>query len=162
MAAVAAGEDRAVVGQDAGRIAVQGGDGAVGAVDGRGGEHRSGEAAETEAGVVVDPVEDLGVGAVGEEPVGDVGLPALVGLSGLESDAAALGSLVRLRDDEAAGGEDPPDRGHRRAGTVPPGQMGGDGGRAGLVAVPVEAFADGDDLILDLVGGPGRTPQRPA
>jgi hypothetical protein len=35
--------------------------------------------AEGVAGVVVEPGEDLGVGAVGEGPVGEVGLPALVG-----------------------------------------------------------------------------------
>jgi len=40
--------------------------------------------------------------------------------------------------------------------------MGGDGGRAGLVPVPVEVLADGDDLVLELVGGPGGTTQRPA
>jgi hypothetical protein len=42
-------------------------------------------------------VEDLDVAAIGEGPVGDVGLPALVGLGGFEADVAALGSLVRLR-----------------------------------------------------------------
>jgi hypothetical protein len=35
--------------------------------------------------VVVDPVEDLGVGAVDKRPLGDVGLPALVGLFGGEA-----------------------------------------------------------------------------
>jgi hypothetical protein len=40
--------------------------------------------------VVVDPVEDLGVGAVDKRPLGDVGLPALVGLFGGEADVAAL------------------------------------------------------------------------
>jgi hypothetical protein len=57
--------------------------------------------------VVVDPVEDFGVGAVGQGSAGDVGLPALVGLFGGEPDVAALGPLVRLRGDDAADGEDP-------------------------------------------------------
>ena len=34
--------------------------------------------------------------------------------------------------------------------------------RAGLVAVPIEVLADGDDLVLEFVGGPCRAPQRPA
>jgi hypothetical protein len=45
---------------------------------------------------------------------------------------------------------------------VPALEMGGDGGRAGLVPVPVEVVADGDDLVLELVRGPGRAVQRPA
>ena len=94
--------------------------------------------------------------------MGDVGLAAFVWLGGGEADVAAPEAFVRLRDDESAGGEDPPDRGDRGAGAVPAGQMGGDGGRAGLVPVPVEVLADGDDLVLELVGGPGGTTQRPA
>ena len=84
-AAVAAGEDRAVVGQHAGRIDVECGDGAVGPVDGGRGEDPGGGAAQAEPGVVVDPVEDLGVGAVDQRPLGDVGVPALVGLFGGEA-----------------------------------------------------------------------------
>ena len=38
------------------------------------------------AGVVVDPAEDFGVGVIGEPPVGEVGLPAFVGLFGGEAD----------------------------------------------------------------------------
>jgi hypothetical protein len=152
VAAVAAGEDRAVVGEHSGGIAVAASQGPVGGVDGRGGEDRGRGAGQAEAGVVVDPVADLGVAAVGQRPVGDVGLPALVGLGGLEPDERALGALVRLRGDETAGGEDPPDRGDRRAGAVPALQMGGDGGGASFVSVPVEVLADGDDLVLERVG----------
>ena len=46
------------------------------------GDRGVGGAAEQVAGVVVEPVEDLDVGAVGQAPVGEVGLPALVGLGG--------------------------------------------------------------------------------
>ncbi len=161
-AAEAAGEDGAVVGEHAGGISVLGDEGPVAGVDGRGGEPPGGGAGRAVAGVVVEPVADLGIGAVGQRPVGDVGLPPFVGLGGLEPDVAALGALVRLRGDEAAGGEDPPDGGDRRAGAVPAGQLGGDGGRAGLVLVPVEVLADCDDLVLERVGGPGRAPQRPS
>ena len=118
-------------------------------------------AGQAEPGVVVEPVEDLGVGAVGQRPVGDVGLPALVGLGGLEADVAALGPLVRLRGDESAGGEDSPDGGDRRAGAVPAVQMVGDGGRTGLVPVAVEVFADREDLVLELAAGAGGAMPRP-
>ncbi len=58
------------------------------------------------------------VGAVGELPVGGVGLPAFVGLLGFEPVPGRPGSLLRLRGDEAAAGQDPPDRRDRRAGLV--------------------------------------------
>jgi hypothetical protein len=48
-------------------------------------EHSAGVAGHAESGVVVEDVEDLDVGAVGEWDVGDVELPALVGLFGLEA-----------------------------------------------------------------------------
>lgn len=78
-----------------------GGEGVAEAVaHGHGGEHGSGGAGEGFAGVVVDDVEDLdggpgggcGVGT-GQVPVGDVGLPAFVGLFGLEADVAGLSSM---------------------------------------------------------------------
>jgi hypothetical protein len=52
--------------------------------------------------VVVHDVEDLDVGAVGQLPVGDVEVPAFVGLLGDEADIAAFGAFVRLRGDEAS------------------------------------------------------------
>ena len=51
---------------------------------------------ERVAGVVVEPGEDLDVGAVGEAVVGEVGLPALVGLLGFEADVGGLAFLLRL------------------------------------------------------------------
>jgi hypothetical protein len=53
------------------------------------------------AGVVVEPGDDLGVGArsavgSGEPVVGEVGLPGLVGLLGFEPDVGRLGSLGRV------------------------------------------------------------------
>ena len=52
------------------------------------------------AGVVVEPVEDLHVGAVGQPPVGEVGLPAFVGLLGGEADVGRFGSLLRCGCDQ--------------------------------------------------------------
>jgi hypothetical protein len=42
-------------------------------------------AGKGESGVVVEQVEDFHVGAVGQVPVGDIGLPELVGQFGLEA-----------------------------------------------------------------------------
>jgi hypothetical protein len=50
--------------------------------------------------VVVDPAEDLDVDAVGEAPVGEVGLPGLVGLLGLEADVGRAGLLAGFGHDE--------------------------------------------------------------
>ncbi|KQT02049.1 hypothetical protein ASG23_01380 [Cellulomonas sp. Leaf395] len=44
-----------------------------------------GGAGQYEPGVVVDEGQDVGVGAVGEPDVGEVGLPRLVGQVGLEA-----------------------------------------------------------------------------
>jgi hypothetical protein len=105
--------------------------------------------------VVIEPVQDLHVQAVGQGPVGDVALPAFVGLLGGEADVAGLGALVRLRADEPAGAQDPPDRRHRGCASVPGAQVRGDGRSAGFVPVFVEVLADLDDLVLDITRGPG-------
>jgi len=60
--------------------------------------------------VVVDHVEDLDRGAVGEGPVGDVHLPAFVGEFGNEPLVGAAGPFVGLGGHEPAGVQDPPDR----------------------------------------------------
>jgi hypothetical protein len=78
-AAVVTGEDRGVVGEQAFGAAVAGHRGVQVGDDVAGFEHCAGGAAGEQSGVVVDDVEDLNVGAVREWPVGDVGLPALVG-----------------------------------------------------------------------------------
>jgi hypothetical protein len=41
-------------------------------------------------------------------------------------------------------------------------EMGGDGGRTGLVAVPVEVLAEFDDLVLEHLGGASRAAVRAA
>jgi hypothetical protein len=79
-----AGEDHAVVGEH------RGGDSPAqerfleGVYHVGGGEGDADGGGEGQSGVVVDQVEDLHGCAVGELPVGDVGLPAFVGLLGTE------------------------------------------------------------------------------
>ena len=63
------------------------------------------------AGAVVEPAQDLDIGAVGEPVVGEVGLPGLVRLVSFEPEVGALGSLGRVRGDRAAPDQDPVDRG---------------------------------------------------
>jgi hypothetical protein len=125
-------------------------------------EHPQHVAADTEPGVVVEQVEDLHLGSVGERPVGNVELPAFVGLLGGEPQVAALRPLVRLRGDEAAGGQDPPDRGDRRRRPELLLEVERDRRRAGVMTAAVEFLADPDDLVLDRHGGPLRAAQRPA
>jgi len=60
---------------------------------------------ERVAGVVVDPVEDLHVSAIGQPPVGEVRLPALVGLLGGKPDIGGLGAPLRCRCHQACGAE---------------------------------------------------------
>ena len=109
-------------------------------------------------------VEHFDLGAVGEAVVGDVELPALVRGVRAEPLVAGFRAFVRLRGDESAGGQDPPDRRDRRhrVGAVALFEVGGDGGRAGFVAVPVEVFAQRDDLVLDRLGGAARARVRPS
>ena len=54
---------------------------------------------QCEAGVVVDPAQDFNVDAVGEVPVGEVGLPGLAGLFGLEAGPCDFGCGAHLRYD---------------------------------------------------------------
>ena len=160
--AVAAGEDGAVVGEEAGRVAEGVGGVAKGALDVGGFEDPSGGAGEAEPRVVIDQVEDLDVGAVREGSVGDVALPAFVGLDGFEADVGALGSLVGLGSDEPAVGEDPPDRRGRRAGAVAALEMERDRGRAGLMAGSCQVLAELDDLVLNRDRGALGRALRPA
>ena len=64
--------------------------------------------------MVIKPVDDLHTGAVGELPVGEVRLPALVGLVGLESPIGAFGPLLRFRGDQPGGDENTADGGESR------------------------------------------------
>jgi hypothetical protein len=103
---------------------------------------------DAEPGVVVDDVEDLEVGVIGDADVGDVCLPALVREVGLEADVAALGPLVRFRGDEAAGFEDPPDRRDRRRVTPALNKVVADRLGAGVEAAVGELLAERDHRLV--------------
>src|SRR5690554_5828521 len=95
-----------------------GGGGAEGGGDDLGGDRVVGGDREGVAGVVVEPGEDLDVGAVGQAVVGEVGLPGLVGQGGLESDVGGFGALLRLRADQPGSGQVAADGGHCHADAV--------------------------------------------
>jgi hypothetical protein len=65
-------------------------------------EDAPGSAACQQPGVIVDDAGDLGVTAVGQRPVGDVGLPQLVGQVRGKAVPGRAGPFVRLRGDDAA------------------------------------------------------------
>ena len=75
------------------------------------------------AGVVVEPVQDLDAASIGQGPVREVGLPALVGLLGGKAVIGAFGAFTRLRGDQAVMVQDAP--GWSRS-TAPAGPVGSD------------------------------------
>ena len=60
--------------------------------------------------MVVEPVEDFGVAAVGQCPMGEVGLPAFIGLFGGEAAIGAAGPFTGLWGDQAVVMQDAADR----------------------------------------------------
>jgi hypothetical protein len=95
------------------------------------------------------------VGAVGERPVGGVGLRARIGQLGLEPAPRALGPLVGPGNDQAAAGEHPPDRRHRRhrpASAVPPLQVVVDGVCADVDPQVGQLLAERHDLPRQVAG----------
>ena len=139
VAGQADGVDHAVVGERGCGVSVQ--------VSGlsEGGQHdRCGDPGvcgdvEGVAGVVVEPGDDLGVGAgaavgSGESVVGEVGLPGLVRHRGLEAQVGGLRSLARIRCDGAGAAQDPVDGGSRHRHVVAMLEVPADGLRAGVQA----------------------------
>lgn len=59
-----------------------------------------GGAAQQIPRVVIEPVQNFDIGAVGQMPVGEVRLPAGVGLGGLEADIGAARSFTWLAGDQ--------------------------------------------------------------
>ena len=69
--------------------------------------------AECVAGVVVEPDQHLGVGAVGEPVVGEVGLPGFVWEVGFEADVGRLRAFAWFRDDQVGVDQPSSDGRHR-------------------------------------------------
>jgi len=156
-AAAAAGEaggvDHAVVGERGRWVAVQAsGLPEGGQHDGAGDPGVRGDV-QRQPGVVVEPGDDLGVGAGGQPVVGEVRLPGLVGLFGGEADEGGLGPLRRLGGYRASPGEDPVDGGAGEGELVAVGQVPADGVRAGIKPGIGQLFAQSQDQLHRLRRG---------
>lgn len=103
--------------------------------------------------MVVEEVENLDAGAVGEEPVGDVGLPAFVGKVCLEADVGVAGALLRGGSDEPCGVQDAPDGRGGWGGVAFLLEVPGDRDGAGVSAGAGEFAAQLDDPLPDGVRG---------
>lgn len=147
----AGGVDEAVVGEHRCRNAVCFGCCGELGDDDRGCDPGVGGDGEGVAGVVVEEGEDLDVGAIGETPVGHVGLPGLVRLVGLEADVAALRSLLRLLGDDAGGAEPSPDRRGRHLHVVVVLEVPRDGVGTRVQALGEQLLALGEDQLDGLV-----------
>ena len=103
--------------------------------------------------MVVEVVEDLDAGVVGELPVSEVALPHLVGQIGLEADERALGPLLRLWRDQPVALEDAPDGGDGWSVGACQRKVVVDGVWAGVVSCGVQLTAQGEDRFLELGSG---------
>lgn len=99
------------------------------------------------AGVVVEPGQDLHVAAVGEVPVGHVGLPAFVGLLGREPHEGGLGSFLRGRGHPTGPAQGPVDRRGRHRQAVVVLEVPGDRGRPRVQALAGQLITQGDDRL---------------
>lgn len=145
------------------RAAVFGDGGAEGGQHDRAGDRAVCRDVQGHPGVVVQPGDDLDVGAVGQGHVGEVGLPAFVGLVGFEPSVGALGLLGRGGDDPVVVGQDP---GHAGSGDGyrGAGQVSADRLRAGVVPGGDQPVSFGQHGRHDRLGhGPwaGLGPPRP-
>ena len=107
----AGGVHHGVVGQHRGGKALLSGCSSEGVHDDGAGDGSVGGNREGVAGVVIEPGEDLAVGAIPETPVGEVRLPALIRQVGLEPDIGGPRSLLGFRGDQPGGQETAADRG---------------------------------------------------
>jgi hypothetical protein len=101
------------------------------------------------AGVVIEEVQDLGVGSVGQGPVGEVGLPGLVGLVRFEAPQRGAGALVGFRGDGSGLAQDSMNGARGRRPAPFQFKMAGDGFRACVKALGGEALPQGKYAVPD-------------
>ena len=122
----------------------------------------AGSQAQQVPGVVVQPVDDLDLSAVRETPMGEVGLPHLVGRRGLEPDPGTARALAWLSDDEAGRVEDAPDGRGRRDRAPLTAEVPGDRDRTAIEPVGGELRPQLDDPGAHGIGRPARVGARSA
>ena len=104
------------------------------------------------AGVVVEPAQDLDVDASGEPVMGEVGLPHLIGLLGLEAAVGGTGPLGRSRGHQTLATQSAIDRRPRHRDVVVMLDVPADRVRPGIQALGGETLAEFDDQNDRLVG----------
>ena len=125
------------------------------ALDDRGGDPGVRGDVQGVAGAVVEPADDLDVGAgstvgAGEPVVGEVRLPGLVRQGRLEPDVGGLRSLLRLGSDQPCRGEVAADGRSRHPVSVVVLEVPGDGLGAGVQPGVGQFLADPHDEVDDL------------
>jgi hypothetical protein len=111
------------------------------------GGHRAGGDRQREPGVVIQPGHDLDLGAAGQVPVDEIGLPPLVGLLGREPDVRRLRPLARLGGDQPGAGQVPADRRRRHLDLMVVFQVPGNGVRARVQALPGQLLPQPGDQL---------------
>src|SRR5207247_2316476 len=116
------------------------------------GDAEVGGDAEGVAGAVVEPAEDLHVGAgasvvPSQAVMGEVGLPALVGEVCLEADVGGAGSFGGAGQDEAGAAQVAAERGGRDRDAVVLCQVPGDGVGPGIEALAGEVSTELADEV---------------
>ena len=96
-------------------------------------------------GVVIEPGEDLAVLARAERVMGEVGLPHLVGLVGLEAGIRRTGPLRGRRRNQTLAAQRAVDRRSRHSDVVVVLEMPADRVRAGIKALRAELAAQPND-----------------
>lgn len=119
-----------------------------------------GGAAQQIPRVVIEPVQNFDIGAVGQMPVGEVRLPAGVGLGGLEADIGAARSFTWLAGDQPGLVQDAADRRCRGGLQAFVFQMPGNGDRAGVMALTGQLGAQSDHPVANLRCGGVRAAMR--
>jgi len=159
------GEDHAVVGERGGGNPVLRNGFTKGGQHDRSGDPVVGGDREGVAGAVVEPGQDLGVGAwttvratvrATESVVGEVGLPGLVGHLGLEADVGGLGLLLRVWDHQPGLGQVARDRRLGDRDRVVVLEMPPDGVRSGVQAGGGQLLAQLEDQVDGLARRRGR------
>jgi hypothetical protein len=152
----AGGEHHAVVGEGGGWCAVAGHGGQEGVDHGGAGDAAVGGDRQGVAGVVIEPGQDLDVGAGGQAVVGEVGLPHLIGLLRLKADVGRPGPLAGGRGDQALAAQGAVDRRPRHPKLVVVFEVPADRVRAGVQSLTAEPLAELDDQLDRGIGDGGR------
>ena len=102
--------------------------------------------------MVIEPSDDLSLGAVFEAPMGEIGLPALVRALGREAEPRTSRAFLRLRVNLVGLFQDSPDRGSAQGLPVRD-QVCVEGVCARVETVGGELIAQGENEAAHLVGG---------